>query len=216
MTEPLRIAKAAEDLVLLPGLANRHGLVAGATGTGKTVTLQRLAESFSRLGVPVFMADVKGDLTGITQAGSVSAKLAAVLKERGIAPSPSVACPATLWDVYGKSGHPVRATVSEIGPSLLARMLELNDVQAGVLDVAFKLADEQGLLLLDLDDLRSLLNLVSDKHAEVSQRYGLVSPQSVAAIQRALLRLEGEGGKQFFGEPALELADLMRTDLTGR
>jgi len=198
VADDILLTKGEPQIFLRAKYANRHGMVSGATGTGKTVSLMVIAEGLSRIGVPVFIADVKGDVSGLATPGAGDAS------------------PVIFWDLEGAAGHPVRATVSEIGPSLLARMLELNDVQAGVLDIAFKLADEQGLLLLDLDDLRSLLNLVSDKHAEVSQRYGLVSAQSVAAIQRALLRLEGEGGKQFFGEPALELADLMRTDLTGR
>ena len=198
MATDILLTKGEPQIFLRAKYANRHGLVSGATGTGKTVSLMVIAEGLSRIGVPVFMADVKGDVAGLAMAGAGDAS------------------PVVFWDLEGKAGHAVRATVSEVGPSLLARMFELNDVQAGVLDITFKLADEQGLLLLDLDDLRALLNLVSEKHDEVSQRYGLVSTQSVAAIQRALLRLEGEGGKQFFGEPALELTDLMRTDLTGR
>ena len=198
MADDILLTKGDPQIFLRAKYANRHGLVSGATGTGKTVSLMVIAEGLSRIGVPVFMADVKGDVAGLAMPGAGDAT------------------PVVFWDLEHKAGHRVRATVSEVGPSLLARMLELNDVQAGVLDITFKLADEQGLLLLDLDDLRALLNLVSEKHAEVSQRYGLVSAQSVAAIQRALLRLEGEDGKQFFGEPALELTDLMRTDLTGR
>jgi DNA helicase HerA-like ATPase len=198
VADDILLTKGDPQIFLRAKYANRHGLVSGATGTGKTVSLMVIAEGLSRIGVPVFMADVKGDVAGLAMPGAGDAT------------------PVVFWDLEHKAGHRVRATVSEVGPSLLARMLELNDVQAGVLDITFKLADEQGLLLLDLDDLRALLNLVSEKHAEVSQRYGLVSAQSVAAIQRALLRLEGEDGKQFFGEPALELTDLMRTDLTGR
>jgi len=198
VADDILLTKGDPQIFLRAKYANRHGLVSGATGTGKTVSLMVITEGLSRIGVPVFMADVKGDVAGLAMPGAGDAT------------------PVVFWDLEHKAGHRVRATVSEVGPSLLARMLELNDVQAGVLDITFKLADEQGLLLLDLDDLRALLNLVSEKHAEVSQRYGLVSAQSVAAIQRALLRLEGEDGKQFFGEPALELTDLMRTDLTGR
>src|SRR3954447_4278909 len=160
MNDPIFIAQAREPIYLLPKMANRHGLIAGAAGTGKTVTLQTLAENFSRRGVPVFMADVKGDLTGITQAGTVGDKLAAILKERGIDAPPSAACPATLWDVYGKAGHPVRATISDMGPLLLSRMLALNDVQQGVLQLVFKIADDNGLLLLDLKDLRAMLQYV--------------------------------------------------------
>ena len=171
MTEPILVARHGDtECFLLPALANRHGLITGATGTGKTITLQTLAESFSRLGVPVFLADVKGDLTGITQAGTVSAKLAAVLKERGIAPSPALACPATLWDVFGKEGHPVRATVSDMGPLLLARMLALNEIQQGVLQLVFKIADDNGLLLLDLKDLRAMLQYVGDNASAVHDR----------------------------------------------
>jgi DNA helicase HerA-like ATPase len=196
--------------------ANRHGLVAGATGTGKTVSLLVAAEGLSRIGVPVFMADVKGDVAGLSMPGVVTPEIEKRARDVGLTGFAPEATPVVFWDFYGKTGHPIRTTISEVGPSLLARMLELNDVQSGVLDITFKLADEQGLLLLDLDDFRSILTLVSDKRDEVSQRYGLVSTQSVAAIQRSLLRLETDGGKQFFGEPALELADLLRTDLTGR
>ena len=198
MADDILLTKGEPQVFLRAKYANRHGLVSGATGTGKTVSLMVVAEGLSRIGVPVFMADVKGDVAGLAMPGTGD-------------PTPIV-----FWDLEGKTGHPIRATISEVGPSLLARMLELNDVQSGVLDITFKLADEQGLLLLDIDDLRALLNLVSDKRTEVSEHYGLVSAQSIAAIQRALLRIEGEGGKQFFGEPALELTDLMRTDLTGR
>jgi len=212
MAEPILIAQHDKtECFLLPALANRHGLVTGATGTGKTVTLQTLAENFSRLGVPVFMADVKGDLTGITQAGSVGAKLAAVLKERGIAPSPSVACPATLWDVYGKQGHPVRATVSDMGPLLLARMLALNEIQQGVLQLVFKIADDNGLLLLDLKDLRAMLQYVGDNAAQFTTGYGNVSAASIGAIQRGILQIDSQGGDQFFGEPMLNIADFMQT-----
>jgi hypothetical protein len=210
------IGKGEQPVTLLARYGNRHGLVAGATGTGKTVSLMVLAEGFSRLGVPVFIADVKGDVAGLAQAGTASEKViqrAAQLGLTGYAPEAS---PVVFWDLYGTSGHPVRATVSEIGPPLLARMLELNDTQAGNLEIAFKLADDRGLLLLDLDDLRAVLAFVADNRKEISTRYGLVSAQSVAAIQRALLSLEREGGEAFFGEPALELTDLLRTDLSGR
>ena len=214
MTDIL-LGKGGHQVYLLAKYANRHGLVAGATGTGKTVSLLVIAEGLSRIGVPVFIADVKGDVAGLSMPGAATPQVETRAREVGLASYAPEAAPVVFWDLYGKAGHPIRTTVSEIGPALFARMLELNDVQAGVLDITFRLADEQGLLLLDLDDLRSLLNLVSEKHAEVSQRYGLVSTQSIAAIQRALLRLEGDG-KQFFGEPALELTDLLRTDLTGR
>jgi DNA helicase HerA-like ATPase len=210
------IGKGERLVQLLAKYGNRHGLVAGATGTGKTVSLMVLAEGFSRLGVPVFMADVKGDVAGLALPGNSSEKIQQRVAQVGIDGYVPEASPVVFWDLYGKSGHPVRATVSEIGPSLLGRMLELNDVQSGTLEIAFKLADEQGLLLLDLDDLRAVLGFVGANRKEISTQYGLVSTSSVAAIQRALLSLEREGGEAFFGEPALELGDLMRTDLTGR
>jgi DNA helicase HerA-like ATPase len=211
------LGRAQADVFLLPRYANRHGLVAGATGTGKTVTLQVLAEAFSRLGVPVFAADVKGDLAGISQpAGPVGDKLRARLEKIGLSDFRAEAAPVVFWDVHGEKGHPVRATVSEMGPVLLARILELNDTQEGVLSVAFRVADDEGLLLLDLDDLRAILGFLSENAKDVSARYGLVTPTTVAAIQRALLRLEDDGGASLFGEPALELEDLMRQDLSGR
>jgi len=191
--------------------ANRHGLITGATGTGKTVTLQTLAENFSKIGVPVFMADVKGDLTGISQAGTIGAKMAAVLKERGIAIPESLACPATLWDVFGEQGHPVRATVSDMGPLLLGRMLNLNETQAGVLNLVFKIADDNGMLLLDLKDLRAMLQYVGDNASEFTTQYGNVSAASVGAIQRGLLQVESQGGEKFFGEPMLNISDFMQT-----
>ena len=216
MSDPLLIAKNAEtELFLLPNLANRHGLITGATGTGKTVTLQTLAENFSRIGVPVFMADVKGDLTGISQAGNIGEKLAATLKERGIELPTPQACPATLWDVFGEQGHPVRATVSDMGPLLLARMLNLNDTQAGVLNLVFKIADDNGLLLLDLKDLRAMLQHVGDNASQFTTEYGNISPASVGAIQRGLLQIETQGGDQFFGEPMLNIGDFMQTDANG-
>ncbi len=201
---------------LLPQYGNRHGLVAGATGTGKTVTLMTLAEGFSRLGVPVFLADVKGDVAGLAVAGTPSEKLKARIAEIGIPDYTSEGNPTIFWDLYGKLGHPVRATVSEIGPTLLGRILELNDIQEGVLEIVFKLADDNGWLLLDMDDLRTLLTYVSDNRKEISAKYGLVSTQSIAAIQRGLLQLGQQGGEAFFGEPALELIDLMRTTQDGR
>lgn len=196
---------------------NRHGLIAGATGTGKTVTLQVLAEGFSSAGVPVFMADVKGDLSGLSRDSEMEdflvkrSQLIGFLDEYDAAPFPTV-----FWDLFGEQGHPVRTTVSEIGPLLLSRMLELNDTQEGVLNIAFRVADEQGLLLLDLKDLRALLNVVNEQRAEISSAYGNVSPQSIGAIQRSLLRLEDQGAGKFFGEPALDLRDFMRTDKDGR
>ncbi len=210
------IGKGEQQVHLLAKYGNRHGLVAGATGTGKTISLLVLAEGFSRLGVPVFMADVKGDVAGIAQAGTPHEKITERIATIGIEGYAHEASPVVFWDLYGKLGHPVRTTVSEMGPALLARILELNDVQSGVLEIAFKLADDQGLLLLDLDDLRALLTFVAEGRKEVSAQYGLVSTASVGAIQRALLTLEREGGEGMFGEPALELADLMRTDLSGR
>ncbi|KRA74784.1 ATP-binding protein [Lysobacter sp. Root667] len=197
-------------------LGNRHGLVAGATGTGKTVTLMTIAEGFSRLGVPVFLADVKGDVAGLAVAGSPNDKLLARVAELGVPDYAPEANPTVFWDLFGKLGHPVRTTVSEMGPTLLARILELNDTQSGVLDIVFKLADDRGLLLLDLKDLRALLGLVAEERKDISTSYGLVSAQSVGAIQRSLLRLEQEGADAFFGEPALELSDLMRTTPNGR
>ncbi len=210
------IGKGDHDVYLLGKYANRHGLIAGATGTGKSVSLMVLAEGFSRLGVPVFLADVKGDLAGMSQASQPNEKLQARLMKLGIKDWAAQANPVVFWDLYGKNGHPVRTTVSEMGATLLARVLELNDTQEGVLTVAFTVADDSGLLLLDLDDLRSMLACVAENAKEISGKYGLVSTQSVGAIQRALLQLEKDGGDQFFGEPALDLADFMRRDMTGR
>ena len=212
MAEPILVAKRdATECFLLPALANRHGLITGATGTGKTVTLQTLAENFSRRGVPVFMADVKGDLTGISQKGTIGDKMAAVLKERHIEPPPAQACPVTLWDVFGEQGHPVRATVSDMGPLLLGRMLALNETQAGVLQLAFKIADDHGLALLDLKDLRAMLQHVGDNAAQYRTDYGNVSAASIGAIQRGLLSIDEQGGDKFFGEPMLDIADFMQT-----
>ena len=216
MSEPLLIASNANaQCELLPGLANRHGLITGATGTGKTVTLQTLAESFSRIGVPVFMADVKGDLTGISQAGKIGDKLARVLAERGIELPQPLACPTTLWDVFGQQGHPVRATVSDMGPLLLSRMLGLNDTQAGVLSLVFKIADDNHLLLLDMKDLRAMLQHVGDNARQFTTEYGNISAASIGAIQRGLLQIEEQGGDQFFGEPMLNIQDFMQTDAQG-
>jgi uncharacterized protein len=212
MTEPILIAKHANiECFLLAALANRHGLITGATGTGKTITLQALAEKLSQLGVPVFMADVKGDLTGISQAGRVSDKLAALLKERGLDAPQSAACPATLWDVFGEQGHPVRATVSDMGPLLLSRMLALNETQQGVLSLVFKIADDNGLALLDLKDLRAMLQHVGENASQFTTEYGNVSAASVGAIQRGLLQIDEQGGAKFFGEPMLNIADFMQT-----
>ncbi|HSB88784.1 MAG TPA: helicase HerA-like domain-containing protein [Anaerolineales bacterium] len=210
------LGKSDKPVQLLAKYGNRHGMVAGATGTGKTVSLMVMAEGFSRLGVPVFMADVKGDVAGLAVAGAANDKLQKRAKETGVEGYTNEGSPVLFWDLYGKAGHPIRTTVSEMGPTLLGRILELSDVQAGVLEVAFKLADDQGLLLLDLEDLRALLSFVAEARKEVSTQYGLVSPASVAAIQRGLLTLESEGGASLFGEPALELTDFMRTHLDGR
>jgi len=216
VTSPDSLPETHGQVFLQGRLGNRHGLVAGATGTGKTVTLMTIAEGFSRMGVPVFLADVKGDVAGLAMPGAPSDKLQARIKDIGIADYANEANPVVFWDLFGKNGHPVRTTVSEMGPTLLSRILELNDTQGGVLDIVFKLADDRGLLLLDLEDLRALLGLVAEERKDISTSYGLVSTQSIGAIQRSLLRLEQEGGDMFFGEPALELADLMRTTPNGR
>jgi DNA helicase HerA-like ATPase len=197
------------ELHLLPALANRHGLITGATGTGKTVTLQALAHGLSAIGVPVFMADVKGDLSGVAKAGGGNPKVLERFKSLKINPEFS-ACPTAFWDVYGKSGHPVRATVSDMGPLLLGRMLGLNDTQEGVLQLVFKIADDNGLLLLDLKDLRSMLQFVGDNAAKFKTEYGNVAGNSIGAIQRGLVALESQGAAQFFGEPMLDIADLMQ------
>ncbi|MFN9004976.1 MAG: helicase HerA-like domain-containing protein [Betaproteobacteria bacterium] len=212
MPEPILVAQHGDiQCHLLPALANRHGLITGATGTGKTISLQKLAESFSAIGVPVFMADVKGDLTGITQKGSLSPKVAGILKDRGLPLPDSTVCPATLWDVFGEQGHPVRATVSDMGPLLLARMLALNETQQGVLNLVFKIADDQGLALLDMKDLRAMLQHVGDNAKEFTTEYGNISAASVGAIQRGLLQIEEQGGDRFFGEPMLDIGDFMQT-----
>jgi DNA helicase HerA-like ATPase len=210
------MGKAEQALHLLPGLANRHGLIAGATGTGKTVTLQRMAEGFSASGVPVFMADVKGDLAGMSQPGKPAPKIAERIAQLGLDDFAYRACPVVFWDVFGDQGLPVRATVSEMGPLLLARMLGLNATQQGVLTAVFKIADDAGLLLLDLKDLRAMLKHVGDNAAQFTTRYGNISAASIGAIQRGLLELEHQGGEQFFGEPALNIADLMQTAPDGR
>jgi DNA helicase HerA-like ATPase len=212
MADSLVIAKAgAAELALLPGLANRHGLISGATGTGKTVTLQTLAERFSAIGVPVFMADVKGDLSGIGAVGGGNPKIAERARQLQIELTPA-ACPVVFWDVLGTAGHPVRATISDLGPLLLARMLDLNDTQEGVLTLVFKVADDAGLLLLDTKDLRSMLQHVGDHAAELTTAYGNVSAASIGAIQRGLLALDAQGADRFFGEPMLNISDLMQTE----
>ena len=216
MSDPILIARnSSTQCFLLPQLVNRHGLITGATGSGKTVTLQTMAEGLSRTGVPVFMADVKGDLTGMSQTGKLSDKMAAVLKERGLDTPAFAASPVTLWDVFGEQGHPVRATVSDMGPLLLARMLNLNDTQAGVLNLVFKIADDNGLLLLDLKDLRAMLQHVGENAKDYTSEYGNISAASVGAIQRGLLQIDEQGGDRFFGEPMLDIHDFMQTDGNG-
>ncbi len=221
MTEPFLLARALEaketlDLLLMPRMANRHGLVVGATGTGKTVTLRVLAEQFSRAGVPVFMADIKGDLSGIAKAGSENPKLKERVELMKLDPIPFECFPVTFWDIFGEQGHPVRTTISDMGPLLLGRLLNLNDTQTGVLNLTFKVADDNGLLLLDLKDLRSMLAFVGEHAAELRTQYGNVSSASIGAIQRGLLELESQGGETFFGEPALNIDDLIQTDPKGR
>ena len=212
MAPPIPVAAGAHPIALEPAMANRHGLVAGATGTGKTVTLRVLAEGFSRIGVPVFLADVKGDLAGIARpAAEGDAKLAERASKVGLADWEPEQFPVTFWEVGGGRGHPVRTTVSEMGPLLLARILDLNDIQAGVLQIAFKAADEAGLLLLDRKDLKAMLQYVAEHAKELQKEYGNVSAASVGAIQRALLRIEQEKGTALFGEPALDIGDLLRT-----
>ena len=207
---------AGEQIRFDAGMSNRHGLITGATGTGKTVTLQLLAESFSRLGVPVFTADVKGDLSGVAKPGGEHPKIAERIDRIGIADHGFEGSPVLFWDVYGKTGHPVRTTVSEMGPLLLANLLELNETQEGVLHVAFSIADDEGLLLLDLKDLRAMLSWMAENRQELSTEYGNIAPQTVAAIQRRLRVLNEQGGEDFFGEPALDRQDLMQADFSGR
>ncbi|MFA7594703.1 MAG: helicase HerA-like domain-containing protein, partial [Thiohalobacteraceae bacterium] len=214
-SEHIQIGHGETPLHLLMSMANRHGLIAGATGTGKTVTLQVLAEGFSRCGVPVFMADVKGDLSGISQAGEAKPKLLERAQRVGLANFTPRTYPTLFWDLFEEQGHPIRTTISDMGPLLLARLLDLNNTQEAVLAIAFKLADDQGLLLLDLKDLRTLLTYISDNAKELKSTYGNISGASVGAIQRGLLVLEQQGTGRFFGEPALGLTDLMRTDFSG-
>ena len=217
MSEPLLIAKNSEtSSFVLPKMANRHGLIAGATGTGKTVTLQSLAEQFSNIGVPVFMADVKGDLAGMSQMGGGNPKVEARVQQLALNEFSYKKCPVTFWDVFGVKGHPVRTTMAEMGPLLLARLLNLNEVQSGVLNSVFKIADDKGWLLLDLKDLRAMMQHAAENAAEYQTNYGNISAASVGAVQRALLELETQGADQFFGEPALNLDDLMQTDSQGR
>ncbi|EPZ16779.1 ATP-binding protein [Thauera terpenica 58Eu] len=217
MTDALLIAKAADKPIeLLPRLANRHGLITGATGTGKTVTLQKLAESFAGIGVPVFMADIKGDLSGVGVAGAPSDKLMQRLAALGITAYTPRANTTVFWDVFGEQGHPVRATISDMGPLLIARMLNLNDTQSGVLSLVFRVADDNGMLLLDLKDLRAMVQYVGENAKTFTTTYGNISTASIGAIQRNLLALEEQGGDVFFGEPMLDINDLMQTDADGR
>jgi DNA helicase HerA-like ATPase len=216
MAAPMLIAKSDHELQLLPGYANRHGLIAGATGTGKTVTLQRIAECLSKAGVPVFMADVKGDLAGLSQKGEPKPKIEERIRQLGIDGFTYAACPVVFWDAFGTQGHPVRATISEMGPLLLARLLNLNDTQQGVLTLVFKIADDNGLLLLDLKDLRAMLQFVGENAKTFTTQYGNVSAASIGAIQRGLLEIEQQGGDRFFAEPALNIQDLLQTDAQGR
>ena len=216
VADPILVAKAASDIFLLPEMANRHGLIAGATGTGKTITLQVLAENFSLLGVPVFMADVKGDLAGLSQPGAPTPKVQERIKQLHLDGFTFAGCPVTFWDVFGESGHPVRATISEMGPLLLSRLLMLNETQAGVLNLVFRIADAQGMLLLDLKDLRAMLQFVGENASQFTTEYGNISAASVGAIQRNLLALEQQGAEKFFAEPALNFDDFMQTDAQGR
>ncbi len=215
MVSPIIVGRAKAAVELLPQMANRHGLIAGATGTGKTVTLQVMAEGFSRIGVPVFMADVKGDLTGLAKAGGSNLKVDERLKELGISDHIFAPCPVALWDVFGEQGVPLRTTVSELGPLLLGQLLQLNDVQSGVLSLVFKFADDKGLLILDLKDLRAVLQEVGENAKELLAEYGNVSTASIGAIQRGLLTLEEQGANHFFGEPALGIEDLIATNSRG-
>ncbi|MGZ0752676.1 helicase HerA-like C-terminal domain-containing protein [Kluyvera sichuanensis] len=217
MSAPLLIARTHDkQLELLPNMANRHGLITGATGTGKTVTLQKMAESFSEIGVPVFMADVKGDLTGVAEEGQASEKLMTRLNNIGVTDWEPHANPVVVWDIFGEKGHPVRATVSDLGPLLLARLLNLNEVQSGVLNIIFRIADDQGLLLLDFKDLRAITQYIGDNAKSFQNQYGNISTASVGAIQRGLLTLEQQGAEHFFGEPMLDIKDWMRTDSNGK
>ena len=220
MGTPIVIAKkttdTTQDIVLHSQFANRHGLIAGATGTGKTVTLKVLAESFSRLGVPVFLADAKGDVSSLAKAGVSSPKFGERLKTLNIESVPFAASPVMFWDLFGQQGHPIRTTISEIGPLLLAQMLNLNDTQEGVLSAVFRVADDQGLLLIDFKDLKAMLTYVSENAAELKAEYGNLSPASLGAIQRNLLALGDQGGEQFFGEPSLNILDFIQTDSNGQ
>ncbi|MEQ1675008.1 MAG: helicase HerA-like domain-containing protein, partial [Candidatus Nitrotoga sp.] len=214
---PLRIAKNSHfDVMLLPQMANRHGLITGATGTGKTVTLHTLAESFSDIGVPIFLSDIKGDLSGLSKIGGGNAKVQARIEQLKLTDFEHRAYPVAFWDVFGEMGHPLRTTISDMGPLLLGRMLNLNDVQQGVLSLVFKIADDQGMLLLDFKDLRAMVRHVGDNARDFTTEYGRVSTASIGAIQRGLLEMEGQGAEKFFGEPMLNIDDLMQTDSKGK
>jgi DNA helicase HerA-like ATPase len=215
-TASIRVAKGKEELLLSPRMANRHALIAGATGTGKTVTLRVLAEQFSDLGVPVFLADIKGDLSGMAKPGGDNPKIADRVEKLGLTDFSYKACPVTFWDIFGDLGHPLRTTVSEMGPLLLSRILSLNDTQSGVLNLIFRIADDNGLLLLDLKDLREMTRFVGDNAAGFKTEYGNISTASIGAIQRNLLVLEEQGGDRLFGEPALDINDLIQTDAEGK
>uniref|UniRef100_UPI00402A948D helicase HerA-like domain-containing protein n=1 Tax=Turicimonas muris TaxID=1796652 RepID=UPI00402A948D len=208
---PIDAVDSSASSTMEPGLANRHGCISGATGTGKTVSLQKLAEDFSRVGVPVFLADIKGDLSGLAKAAVPSEKLKERIIKKKLQEPEWKGCPVTFWDVFGEQGHPVRATISDMGPLLLSRLLQLNDTQGGVLNAVFAIADDNGLLLLDLKDLRSMLQFVGEHASEFRQKYGNISPASIGAIQRGLLVLESQGADKFFGEPMLDIQDLLQT-----
>jgi uncharacterized protein len=216
MTDPFVIAKGEQEYALLPRMINRHGMVAGATGTGKTITLQGMVELLSGAGVPVVLADVKGDLAGISQPGAMNPKIEERLKLLGVTDFPFQGYPVAFWDLFGEQGHPIRATVSDMGPLLISRLLDLNDTQSGVLNAVFQIADDAGLLLLDLKDLRSMLGFVGENASQYTTEYGNISKATVGAIQRGLLELEGQGTAAFFGEPALDIFDLMKTGDAGK
>ena len=215
MSQSIFVAKGDKELHLLPKMANRHGLITGATGSGKTITLQGLAESFSALGIPVFLSDIKGDLSGLCEPGGNNPKIAERVKQLELTDFEHQSYPVEFWDIFGEQGFPVRTTVSEMGPLLLARIMNLNDVQSGVLNLIFRVADDQGMLLLDLKDLKAMLAYIAENAAQYTVQYGTVSKQSVGAIQRAILVMEDQGGDQYFGEPALDIRDFMKTDSRG-
>src|SRR5512136_1742712 len=214
--ERIPVGKGVQTVYMLPGMANRHGLIAGATGTGKTITLRVLAENFSAIGVPVFMADIKGDLSGLVKPGGDNQKVVERATELGLPGVLPEGYPVTFWDVYGESGIPVRTTISEMGPLLLSRILDLSDIQADVLTMLFKIADDQGLLLLDIKDLKAMAQYCGENAKDLKIQYGNISPASIGSIQRSLLSLEQQGGDRFFGEPALNVLDFLKTDAAGR